>query len=113
MGWDAPVDRLVMQQSAGTCTTPECIHAASEILYNLSPRYKSIDPCTNIEEMVCGGWRDMHDYRPDQGYIFTGTLIAERSQMKLRHILEASYPKDSMVAYQAPFLRPHVVMASC
>jgi endothelin-converting enzyme len=84
-------------QSSGTCNTPECVHAASEILFNLSPRRKIIDPCNNIEELVCGGWRDLHDYRPDQGAIFTGTLMAERSQMKMRHILEAGYPKGSEV----------------
>ena len=34
------------------CTTPACVHAASEILYNLSPNYKDLDPCTDFEELV-------------------------------------------------------------
>jgi endothelin-converting enzyme len=80
------------------CTTPECIHASSEILYNLSPNYKTIDPCSeNLEEMICGGWRDRHDLRPDQGDAFTGTMMAESSQTLLRHILEAPYPQNSKV----------------
>jgi len=66
-------------------------------LYNLSPDYKIIDPCTNFEELVCGGWRDRHDLREDQGDAFTGTIMAENSQLLLKHILEAPYPKDSMV----------------
>lgn len=80
------------------CLTPACVHAASEILYNLSPNYKEIDPCTDFEELVCGGWRDRHDLRPDQGDAFTGTIMNENSELLLRHILEAPYPKDSQVS---------------
>jgi hypothetical protein len=83
--------------NADVCLTPECVHAASEILYNLSPDYKDLDPCTDFEELVCGGWRDRHDLRPDQGDAFTGTIMSEASQMLLRHILEAPYPDTSEV----------------
>ncbi|KIW04230.1 uncharacterized protein PV09_04536 [Verruconis gallopava] len=84
------------------CLTPECVHASSEILYNLSPDYESIDACTDFEELVCGGWKERHDLRPDQGDAFTGTIMAENSQMLLRHILEAPYPKDSAHSYFSP-----------
>ncbi|KAF2398055.1 zincin [Trichodelitschia bisporula] len=80
---------------ADICLTDSCIHASSEILYNLSPNYKELDPCTNFEELVCGGWRDRHDLRPDQDDAFTGTIMAENSQTLLRHILEAPYPNKS------------------
>lgn len=80
---------------ASVCQTPACVHAASEILYNLSPDYKNVDPCTDFEQLVCGGWDDRHDLRPDQGDAFTGTIMSENSQMLLRHILEAPYPNDS------------------
>jgi endothelin-converting enzyme len=80
------------------CTTPACVHASSEILYNLSPDYKNIDPCSNFEELTCGGWGEHHDLRPDQGDAFTGTIMSENSQMLLRHILEAPYPEDSKVS---------------
>lgn len=83
---------------ATVCLTPACVHASSEILYNLSPDYKEIDACTNFEELVCGGWGDRHDLRPDQGDAFTGTIMSENSQMLLRHILEAPYPDESKVA---------------
>ena len=73
------------------------MHATSEILYNLSPNYKGIDPCTDFETLVCGGWDERHDLRPDQGDAFTGTLMAESSQMLLRHILEEGYPSGSEV----------------
>jgi endothelin-converting enzyme len=85
--------------------TPACVHASSEILYNLSPEYKNIDPCTNFEELVCGGWDKRHDLRPDQGDAFTGTIMSENSQMLLRHILEAPYPDDSKVSIQKGWVR--------
>ena len=88
--------------SSNICTTPACVHASSEILYNLSPNYKDIDPCTDFEELVCGGWRERHDLRPDQGDAFTGTIMAENSQLLLRHILEAPYPKSSKHSFFSP-----------
>ena len=91
--------------TGGMCLTPACVHASSEILYNLSPDYKNIDPCTNFEELVCGGWDERHDLRPDQGDAFTGTIMSENSQMLLRHILEAPYPDESKVGSTESILR--------
>jgi endothelin-converting enzyme len=84
------------------CTSPACVHAASELLYNLAPNYQELDPCTDFEEMVCGGWKERHDLRPDQGDAFTGTIMSENSQMLLRHILEAPYPEDSSHSMFSP-----------
>ena len=91
------VGKRIAVDRAELCLTPACVHAASEILYNLSPDYKDLDPCDNFEELVCGGWRERHDLRADQGDAFTGTIMSENSQLLLRHILEAPYPKDSSV----------------
>ncbi|KAF5863212.1 hypothetical protein ETB97_010440 [Aspergillus alliaceus] len=76
------------------CDTPECVHAASEILYNLDPNHAQIDPCTDFDQFVCGGWGERHDMRPDQGSIFTGTLMEEAGQTHLRHLLSSSKPSD-------------------
>jgi endothelin-converting enzyme len=87
-----------MGSPTALCLTAPCVHAASEILYNLSPDYKNIDPCTNFEEFVCDGWRSRHDMRPDQGSLDSFTQIQESNQMTLRHILEAPYPGSSDVS---------------
>lgn len=89
---------------SNVCLTPACVHAASEILYNLSPDYQNLDPCTDFEELVCGGWRERHDLRPDQGGAFTGTTMSESSQTILRHILEAPYPEKSPVGPYSPWI---------
>lgn len=94
------VDIIESQEAkpaAKTCLTPSCIHASSEILYNLDRNYKDIDPCTDFRQLTCGGWDERHDLRPDQGDAFTGTIMAEESQTLLRHILEEPYPDDSKV----------------
>jgi len=95
-------DETVENNKTNLCLTPACVHAASEILYNLSPQYKQLDACDNFEELVCGGWRDRHDLRADQGDAFTGTIMSEKSQMLLRHILEEPYPRDSDHSYFSP-----------
>ncbi|KAL3438351.1 hypothetical protein BDV09DRAFT_160584 [Aspergillus tetrazonus] len=76
------------------CQTPECVNAASDILRNLDPNYANIDPCTDFDQYVCGGWRNQHDMRSDQGSIFAGTYMEEASQTRLRHLLESSGPSD-------------------
>lgn len=85
------------------CQTPACIHASSEILYNLSPKYKELDPCTDFDELVCGGWVERHDLRSDQGDTSTLALMHDSNQMLLRHILEAPYPESSDVGILQPF----------
>ncbi|KAJ5132423.1 Peptidase M13 neprilysin [Penicillium atrosanguineum] len=87
--------RTPRPQAPAFCDSPQCIHAASEILNNLDPNYEDINPCTNFDQYVCGGWRELHDMRSDQGSIFAGTIMEENSQTKLRHILEQSEAPDS------------------
>ena len=70
------------------CTSPACVHAASQLLYSLSPQYTEIDPCTHFDQLACQGFEDRHDLRPDQSDMFRGTLMAEEAEATLRHILE-------------------------
>ncbi|KAF3386548.1 Endothelin-converting enzyme 1 [Penicillium rolfsii] len=87
-----------LQSPPVICQTPECIHAASEILYNLDPNHEKVDPCTNFDQFVCSGWRERHDMRADQGSIFAGTIMEENSQTRLRHILERSEAPEKVDA---------------
>ncbi|KAI1805706.1 endothelin-converting enzyme 1 [Daldinia bambusicola] len=81
--------------SSSLCLSPACIHAASEILYNLSPDYKTIDPCTNFDTLVCDGFINRHDIPQDKSTYSTGTIMSENGQTTLRHILESPYPTTS------------------
>ncbi|KAE8355164.1 hypothetical protein BDV28DRAFT_129424 [Aspergillus coremiiformis] len=96
---DGPLESVPPHPVASSiCETPECVHAASEILYNLDSNHAQIDPCTDFDQYVCGGWRERHDMRPDQGSIFAGTLMGETAQTRLRHLLispQPSEPSDS------------------
>jgi len=78
--------------NTSVCTTPACLQAASVFLSSLSPKYKTLDPCTNFEEMVCDGWRDQHIIRPEAGLNDSFSAMSDRSQVILRSILEAQYP---------------------
>jgi len=106
-------------RSENICLSPSCVLAASEILENMSPRYHEIDPCTNFDKFVCEGWMEKHDLRADQGSSFTGTIMAEKSQQILRHVLESPYPLSSQdfenhsVAKQKIFEKLHDAYDAC
>ncbi|KAI0966575.1 hypothetical protein F4678DRAFT_484190 [Xylaria arbuscula] len=58
-----------MADSTDMCTTPACIQAASRILTNIHPEYKSIDPCTDFDAYACGGYPAQHPFEASD--IFT------------------------------------------
>lgn len=84
-----------MNSTTSLCLTPACIHAASEFLYSLSPKYQELDPCTDFETLVCDGWRDRHDMRPDQSMTDALNIMAQNGDSILRHVLEGIYPGES------------------
>jgi len=88
--------------STGLCLTPACIHAASELLYNLAPNYKEINACTNFEELVCDGYRRRHFLRPEQPAISSFGSVAETGESILRSILESPYPSESNHSHFSP-----------
>ncbi|KAK0633891.1 hypothetical protein B0T14DRAFT_599069 [Immersiella caudata] len=77
------------------CTTPACLQLASDFVKNLAPNYKDIDPCTDFEEMVCGGWRARHEIPATRTSIDTIGVMDEASAGVLREIIEGPYPGDS------------------
>ena len=77
------------------CTTSACLQLANDFEKNLAPTYKEIDPCTNFEEMVCGGWRMRHEIPTIQTSIDTVGAMEAASAGVLRAIIEGVYPGDS------------------
>lgn len=73
------------------CLTPACVVAAAGILENMSPNYHDIDPCGDFNKFVCEGWEQRHDLRPDQESVSSGSVMYEKSQQTLRHLLESPY----------------------
>ncbi|KAI0161414.1 peptidase family M13 [Xylariaceae sp. FL1272] len=84
------------------CTTATCIHAASEILYNLSPDYQTLDPCTNFDNLVCDGFKSRYDIPEDRSSYSTGSIMSDNGHLTLKHILESPYPKDSQHSVFSP-----------
>lgn len=62
--------------SASVCTTPKCQEYAKLIRSNLSPKYKEIDPCEDFSAYSCDGWRQTHDFRPEQTSKYHGQYFA-------------------------------------
>jgi endothelin-converting enzyme len=58
--------QLPANTSALVCTTPKCLEYAKLVKSNLSPKYKEIDPCEDFSAYACDGWRQTHDFRPEQ-----------------------------------------------
>ncbi|KAL9577420.1 MAG: hypothetical protein Q9212_006376, partial [Teloschistes hypoglaucus] len=85
---DKPVDSV--------CLTPACVVAAAGIIQNMSPDHKSIDPCEDFSQYVCGGWEQKHCLRPDQDSVTSGGVMYENSQQTLRQILETPYSRSQI-----------------
>lgn len=62
----------------------------------MSPDHKSIDPCEDFSQYVCGGWEQQHDLRPDQDSVTSGSAMYEKSQQTLRQLLETPYSQSQM-----------------
>ena len=88
-----------LRETTAVCTTSGCVLAAAELLKSMSPRYKSIDPCTDFQSYVCEGFDMSHDLRDDQTDIWTGQVMAENAQLVLRRILEAPFPGQDLKTF--------------
>jgi len=84
------------------CTTPACLQLASYYTDNLSPVYKSLDPCVDFDEMVCGGWRSRHVIPPEGTQRTALSLVNDKNTELLRAVIEGGYPRDSAHSHFSP-----------
>ncbi|RMD40412.1 hypothetical protein DV735_g4729, partial [Chaetothyriales sp. CBS 134920] len=89
------------------CDSAVCLLAVETILSNLHPDVASmlrdlhpntlptfpIDPCTNFDQFVCGGFSQHHQFRSEQNYLSTASIMADNVDIILRQLLEK--PLDS------------------
>lgn len=82
------------EEQPDLCTSPACIKAANYIFDNLDPslinqgnaaafdfRTSAIDPCTDFDKFVCGGFVKKHELREDQGDLSTGKAASLTSNI--------------------------------
>jgi hypothetical protein len=122
------LDQIQHKNSVELCTTPGCVEASDFILRNLDPdlisdissdaldyRTTSIDPCTDFDQFVCGGFRKRFDLREDQGDMYTGksptngpfhttdrtgSLVTENVESIIRHVVtkdDSKLPSKDLV----------------
>ncbi|KAK3045260.1 hypothetical protein LTS18_014168, partial [Coniosporium uncinatum] len=87
--------RKLTTHLAQSIPTEACKMAADMYLSNFASNYQEIDPCTDFDVMVCGGWREKNEFRPDQSSIGTLQQMDERSEAILRTIMEAPYQSNN------------------
>ncbi|KAK0710327.1 hypothetical protein B0T26DRAFT_861663 [Lasiosphaeria miniovina] len=91
-----------MDITRALCLTPACLRLASDFASNLSPNHAQLDACTDFEEIVCGGWKQSHDLRPDQGQVSRFSVVSDAGDDTLRAILEGPYPGESSHSHFLP-----------
>ncbi|KAH8669436.1 hypothetical protein BGZ61DRAFT_364096 [Ilyonectria robusta] len=79
------------------CTTPACIHLASEVLWGLAKNYTEIDPCTNFDELVCGSWAAYHEIPAGSSSTMALTAQQDDIYITVRNILEGPYPHEGWI----------------
>lgn len=94
--WTVALDISEEQDEPDVCLTPGCVLASAELLTSRSPNYANIDPCDDFRSYMCEGFDATHDFRSDQSDIGSLSLLAERGQALLKHILEAPMPKVTL-----------------
>ncbi|OTA93614.1 hypothetical protein M434DRAFT_385387 [Hypoxylon sp. CO27-5] len=70
------------------CLSQPCIQTASTIFSRFSPDFQNIDPCTNFEELVCGGLKENNVVAPWESSFGEPTILNDANYILMKNILE-------------------------
>jgi hypothetical protein len=94
------------------CTTAAAGKASDQLLGNFHSSHASIDACTSFDKMACGGFVQNHEYRPEDGYISTTSLMMDNYYEKLSAILQAD-ASDIPASHTKIFVKVKTDYDSC
>ncbi|KAI1088361.1 Metalloprotease [Rostrohypoxylon terebratum] len=77
--------------NSSVCLTDVCIKASSTLYSNLSPNFQNIDPCTNFEELICGGFKQRYALSEIASTFNEATLLTDTNYIFMKNILEAPF----------------------
>ncbi|KAI0894792.1 Metalloprotease [Annulohypoxylon nitens] len=77
--------------NSSVCLTDACIKASSTLYSNLSPNFQNIDPCTNFEELICGGFKQRYALSETASQFNEATLLTDTNYVFMKNILEAPF----------------------
>ncbi|KAI1208995.1 Metalloprotease [Annulohypoxylon truncatum] len=77
--------------NSSVCLSDACIKASSTLYSNLSPNFQNIDPCTNFEELICGGFKQRYALSETTTSVNEQTLLTGTNYVFMKNILEAPY----------------------
>ncbi|KAI2602350.1 Metalloprotease [Hypoxylon sp. NC1633] len=76
--------------NSSVCLSQQCIQASATILSHISSNYQNIDPCSNFDELVCGGFLERTAI-PDWEISWEqGNVMHDINYNIMRNILEPS-----------------------
>ncbi|KAF2431475.1 peptidase family M13 [Tothia fuscella] len=102
-----------------TCTSAACEAVATTILKTLAPNSTMIDPCQQWDQFVCEGFRQSHDYRPEQTFVGTRSIMSDTVRAVVRDVLEGPFNDNftgsatNRTSRKANYDKMKAVYASC
>ncbi|KAI2473627.1 Metalloprotease [Annulohypoxylon bovei var. microspora] len=77
--------------NSSVCLSDACIKASSTLYSNLSPNFQNIDPCTNFEELICGGFRERYAVSEVSSQFNEQVLLTGANYVFMKNILESPF----------------------
>lgn len=88
------------------CLTPECIHAASQVLANMDSK---VEPCDDFYEFACGNFEKNTNIPDDKSSVSEFSNVDDKLQEQLRTMIEEPIQQNE----SKPFVLAKVLYKSC